>query len=576
MSVDNIVRASFVFGKSTKTRGLHQWDYGQVLRFEGLDLPSAYTVHFANQPMSGDAKTQVGGADGVDIPDEYLTTGLPVYAWVYLHSGADDGETVYSVTIPVTKRPQPTEEPPTPQQQGAINQAIAALNAGVEQVEGIAEAIPQTIDAALTEAKESGEFDGPPGPQGEQGEPGQDGVSPTVTVTQTATGATITVTDAEGTTTANLTNGQDGAPGQPGTPGSDGVSPTVTVTDITGGHRVTITDAEGAHVFDVMDGEDGGTYDYADLTNKPQINSVTLSGNKSLSDIGAASVADVAEKYTKPLNGIPKTDLASDVQASLGKADTALQSAPVQSVNGQTGAVALDAQDVGAYEKPATGIPETDLANDVQISLGKADTALQSAPVTSVNTKTGAVVLTPGDIGAGTYSKPSGGIPKTDLASGVQNSLDAADSAYQKPATGIPASDLASGVIPSVPVQDVQVNGTSVLSNGVANVPMASASTPGVVISGSVSVSGSTPTINAQAGVRYICGEVATLDITLPASGCVDVIFQSGSTATVLMITPPSGVTVKWANGFDPTALDANTTYELNISDGLGVAGSWT
>ena len=175
MSVDNIVRASFVFGRSTKTRSLHQWDYGQILQFEGLDLPSAYTVHFANQPTSGDAKTQVGGADGVDIPDEYLTTGLPVYAWVYLHSGADDGETVYSVTIPVTKRPKPIEDEPTPVQQGAIDTAIAALNEGVETVQGIAEAIPQTIDAALTEAKDSGEFDGPQGPQGETGPQGPKG-----------------------------------------------------------------------------------------------------------------------------------------------------------------------------------------------------------------------------------------------------------------------------------------------------------------------------------------------------------------------------------------------------------------
>jgi hypothetical protein len=82
--------------------------------------------------------------------------------------------------------------------------------------------------------------------------PGQDGVSPTATVTQTSTGATISITDAEGTTTAEIANGQDGAPGDPGT---DGISPTVTVTDITGGHRVTITDATGPHSFDVMDGE---------------------------------------------------------------------------------------------------------------------------------------------------------------------------------------------------------------------------------------------------------------------------------------------------------------------------------
>lgn len=91
-----------------------------------------------------------------------------------------------------------------------------------------------------------------------------------------------------------------------------------------------------------------------------------------------------------------------------------------------------------------------------------------------------------------------------------------------------------------------------------------------------VSVTGTTPSITALPGISYICGEVATLDITLPASGIVDVVFESGSTPTVLTITPPSGVTLKWANGFDPTTLDANTTYEINICNGLGVAGQWT
>ena len=96
------------------------------------------------------------------------------------------------------------------------------------------------------------------------------------------------------------------------------------------------------------------------------------------------------------------------------------------------------------------------------------------------------------------------------------------------------------------------------------------------MLNGPVTVSGTTPSITALPGIQYVCGEVATLDITLPASGCVDVVFTSGSTPTVLTITPPTGVTVKWANGFDPTALEANTTYEINIKDGLGVAASWT
>lgn len=91
-----------------------------------------------------------------------------------------------------------------------------------------------------------------------------------------------------------------------------------------------------------------------------------------------------------------------------------------------------------------------------------------------------------------------------------------------------------------------------------------------------VTVTGTNPVIKAEKNTRYICGEVTTLDITLPASGIVDVVFVSGSTPTVLTITPPIGQTVKWANGFDPTNLDADTTYEINIMDGLGVAIGWT
>ena len=40
------------------------------------------------------------------------------------------------------------------------------------------------------------------------------------------------------------------------------------------------------------------------------------------------------------------------------------------------------------------------------------------------------------NIGAGTYSKPSGGIPKTDLASAVQTSLSKADTALQQSSLG--------------------------------------------------------------------------------------------------------------------------------------------
>ncbi len=62
---------------------------------------------------------------------------------------------------------------------------------------------------------------------------GEAGYSPTAAVAQTDTGATITITDKSGTTTATVTNGakgdkgDTGAPGVPGAKGDDGTTPTI-------------------------------------------------------------------------------------------------------------------------------------------------------------------------------------------------------------------------------------------------------------------------------------------------------------------------------------------------------------
>lgn len=75
------------------------------------------------------------------------------------------------------------------------------------------------------------------------------------------------------------------------------------------------------------------------------------------------------------------------------------------------------------------------------------------------------------------------GAPSTlDIPTKVSDLVD--DSGhYTKPSTGIPASDLASGV---VPVQDVQINLASLLdSNGVAHIPMATYNSAGVIKVGS-------------------------------------------------------------------------------------------
>lgn len=163
--------------------------------------------------------------------------------------------------------------------------------------------------------------------------------------------------------------------------------------------QVLTSDGEGGQTWEDASGG-GGTDDYTDLDNKPTINSVTLEGDLSLSDLSIASASDLDGKQAKiTASGILKGDGSGNVSA------------------------ATAGTDYGTYSKPSGGIPSSDMASAVQTSLGKADSA---------------------------YQLPSGGMTSSDMASAVQTSLGKADTAYQKPSGGIPGTDLASGVIPDI------------------------------------------------------------------------------------------------------------------------------
>ena len=155
------------------------------------------------------------------------------------------------------------------------------------------------------------------------------------------------------------------------------------------------------------------------------------------SDIHVTSTQKTAwtAKYDKPSGGIPKSDLASSVQSSLDKADSALQQH--QDISALTNHVANNNIHVTSeqktawsakYDKPTSGIPKTDLVSSVQTSLNKADTALQEHQDISALTNHVAnndIHVTTANKTAwnAKYDKPSSGIPKTDLASDVQTSL---------------------------------------------------------------------------------------------------------------------------------------------------------
>lgn len=122
--------------------GLWQWDYGQELRIQGLDLPAAVEIHFALQESGGEAITRVGvtqdGVTTVPIPDSMLegagsSKDYQIYAWVYLADPAR-GETVKRITMQVKARPKP-EAFEAPGDGEIFHEAIEAVNDAAKRAE---------------------------------------------------------------------------------------------------------------------------------------------------------------------------------------------------------------------------------------------------------------------------------------------------------------------------------------------------------------------------------------------------------------------------------------------------------
>lgn len=149
---NNVTTVSFGALRKAVAHALYQYDYGQILKIEGLDLPAAYEVHFSNSESGGTSITQIGDENGVTIPDSLLATGQTVYAFIYLHTGQSDGETEYRITIPVIQRPERESLEPTPEQQDAITQAIAALTSAMQAVQEDMQAAEEAADDAALSA----------------------------------------------------------------------------------------------------------------------------------------------------------------------------------------------------------------------------------------------------------------------------------------------------------------------------------------------------------------------------------------------------------------------------------------
>ena len=114
--MNKIVFANFKDNEiTTYALGSWQYNYGQILRIQGLSLPSAVEIHFSLQETGGEAVRRIGitkdGVTDVVIPDFILegndaTRNYTAYAFIYL-SDEESGETIHKIRMSVTSRSKP-------------------------------------------------------------------------------------------------------------------------------------------------------------------------------------------------------------------------------------------------------------------------------------------------------------------------------------------------------------------------------------------------------------------------------------------------------------------------------------
>lgn len=156
--MNNIVSVK-LDSRYASTLGVWQYDYGQVLRITGPELPPAVEVQFSLTEKSGETLSRVGttvdGVTEVKIPNELLThsatSNYRIYAYIYL-TDETSGNTKYEITIPVRVRSKPTSPAEDPETDPDLfRETIVAVNASAERAENAA-------SSAMESATEAGKY----------------------------------------------------------------------------------------------------------------------------------------------------------------------------------------------------------------------------------------------------------------------------------------------------------------------------------------------------------------------------------------------------------------------------------
>lgn len=137
--------------------GLIQYDYGQILRIHGLDLPPAVEIQFSYREKGGTTENRIGttkdGVTEVQIPDAMLKnngTTQDYAIWVFIYvTDETSGNTVYRIKLYVDSRPAPGEIGEDQDESHILDEAVNAVNAAAER----AERAEQNAKASAIEAE---------------------------------------------------------------------------------------------------------------------------------------------------------------------------------------------------------------------------------------------------------------------------------------------------------------------------------------------------------------------------------------------------------------------------------------
>lgn len=416
-------------------------------------------------------------------------------------------------------------------------------------------------------------------------------------VTQNVDGATVTVIDKDGTTTANIYNGQTGATGADG---ADGFSPIATVSKVGDTATISITDKNGTTTAEIHDGSGGG----GTVTDVEVDGTSVVTGG--VAEIDLTGKSDVGHTHTKSaitdfpttvssftndagyLTSFTETDpifvasaahgiSSSDISNWNGKSDFSgsyndLTDKPtIPTVNNATLTIQKNGTNVQTFTANASSnvtanitVPTktSDLNNDSGFITGYTETD----PVFSASAASG---ITSSNISTwnGKYAKPSTGIPKTDLASAVQTSLGLADTALQSftetdpvfsasAASGITSSDISDWNSKS----EVSVTRHTTSGTNIADLTIDGTTTKLYAPTGG---GGGITDVEVD-GTSVVTGGVASIDLT----GKSDV----GHTHTTSAITDfPSLATVATSGDYDD--LTDKPTIPSNVSDLVNDSG---